>query len=99
MTLKPILSFEAEEELLNAAQWYEARSEGLGLAFLDQVETVMDNVGRNTLQYPVVYRDVRRALTRRFPFGVFFRVHENGRVKVIAVMHLARKPERWQRRR
>ena len=44
-----------------------------------------------------VYRDVRRALTRRFPYGVYYRVHAD-RIEVIAVYHSSRDPSGWQSR-
>ena len=94
-----ILGQQAEDELYEAANWYEARSEGLGIALLDEVEALLDRVADNPRQFPAVYRDVHRALVRRFPYGVFFRVRQDGSVKVIAIMHVARRPERWQKRR
>jgi plasmid stabilization system protein ParE len=47
MTLPIVLTFEAEDDLDQAAQWYEQRSSGLGTDLLTQVrETfarIMDN--------------------------------------------------------
>jgi len=47
--------------------------------------------------YPVVHRDTRRALMRRFRFGIYFRV-EQSRIMVVAVIHGSRQPYRWQGR-
>jgi plasmid stabilization system protein ParE len=44
-----------------------------------------------------VYRDIRRALLKRFPFGIFFRLRSN-RIRIVAVMHLSRDPKRWRQR-
>ncbi len=44
-----------------------------------------------------VYREVRRALVRRFPYGIFF-VFQDSRVTVIAVFHAKREPRVWQGR-
>lgn len=46
---------------------------------------------------PLVYRDVRRALLKRFPYGVFFRLRPD-RIRVLAILHLSRDTSRWQRR-
>lgn len=46
--------------------------------------------------YPLLYRNTRRALSRRFPFGVFYRVEES--IVVVAVMHASRDPQRWTQR-
>jgi toxin ParE1/3/4 len=99
MTRRPSLSVspEAEQELREAAKWYEDRSPGLGAAFLQVVEVVLAAIPENPLRFPVVCQSVRRALLNRFPYGVFFRVRAN-QISVIAIMHLSRNPERWQRR-
>jgi hypothetical protein len=41
--------------------------------------------------------DVRRCLTRRFPFGVLYAVEPSG-IFILAVMHLRRDPECWKQR-
>jgi hypothetical protein len=47
--------------------------------------------------FPVVYRGVRRALTRRFPFAVFF-VLEPERIIVLAIHRQSSDPRRWKDR-
>jgi plasmid stabilization system protein ParE len=88
----------AEEEAQRAAKWYEERSQGLGAAFLELVEQILTEISENPFRFPVVYGDIRRALLKRFPYGVFFRIRPS-RIRVIAIMHLSRNPERWQKRR
>jgi toxin ParE1/3/4 len=54
-------------------------------------------ISENPLIYPDVHRGVRRALVRRFPYAVFYRLRGEG-VQVIAVLHQARNPPSWKRR-
>ncbi|HVT17804.1 MAG TPA: type II toxin-antitoxin system RelE/ParE family toxin [Thermoanaerobaculia bacterium] len=89
---------EAEAEALEASEWYEKRSQGLGRAFLELVEQTLEELAERPRQFPLVYRDVRRALLKRFPYGVFFRIRRE-QIRVLAVLHLSRNPQRWQRRR
>jgi len=99
--MKPLplsVALKAEAEALEAADWYEKRSKGLGRAFLDLVEQTLKDVATRPRQFPQVYRDIRRATLKRFPFGVFFRLRKD-RIRVLAVMHLSRNPQRWRRRR
>ena len=99
MTRLPLsVNPQAEEETQKAARWYEDESQGLGAAFLELVEQTLTAISENPLRFPLVYRDVRRALLRRFPYGVFFRVRPD-RIRVLSIMHLSRDPNRWQRRR
>jgi plasmid stabilization system protein ParE len=41
---------------------------------------------------------MRRALLRRFPYGIFFEI-ERAEIMIYAVFHGARDPKRWRRRR
>lgn len=98
--MKPLplsVAREAEAEAVEAAQWYESRSQGLGRAFLDHIEQTLADITTRPLQFPQVYRDIRRALLKRFPFGVYFRLR-GGRIKILAVMHQSRDPRRWRER-
>jgi len=98
MTRLPLsVNPQAEEEAQKAARWYEDESQGLGVAFLELAEQTLAAISENPLRFPLVYRDVRRALMKRFPYGVFFRVRSNG-IRILAIMHLSRDTSRWQRR-
>jgi toxin ParE1/3/4 len=98
MTSLPLsVSPRAEKEITEAARFYEGRSRGLGAAFLEIIEQALAGVEENPLRFPVVHRDIRRALLKQFPYGVFFRLRSD-RIKVVAVMHLSRSPDRWRRR-
>lgn len=87
----------AAEEIREAAAWYEDRAPGLGRAFLAVLDQIEREMLENPARFPLLYRDVRRALMGRFPYGVFFRQREE-RLIVLAVVHLARDPNRWQSR-
>ncbi|MDQ3035736.1 MAG: type II toxin-antitoxin system RelE/ParE family toxin [Myxococcota bacterium] len=82
----------------SARRWYEQRREGLGDAFLDEIERVLARIEAAPGQFPVVHREVRRALARRFPHAVFFRVDPR-EIIVLAVLHQARAPGTAARRK
>ena len=88
---------EAEADLSEAAIWYQQQQRGLGDDFLDEVLTLSQSIKEHPLAYPVVHREVRRALTSRFPFGVFYRV-EKEIIIIFAIMHASRDPSRWKER-
>ena len=64
-----IIRPEAEADLVNARDWYERQRAGLGAAFLLCVEEVLDRIDRTPEIDVIVYQDVRRAFTRRFPYA------------------------------
>jgi len=88
---------EAEMDLADAASWYEFQQQGLGDEFLNELLSTIQSVEKHPFGFPIVHRDVRRALIKRFPFGVFYRV-ESEFIVIFAVMHASRHPLRWQSR-
>ncbi|MCH9010466.1 MAG: type II toxin-antitoxin system RelE/ParE family toxin, partial [Chloroflexi bacterium] len=56
------------------------------------IEEVLDKVERSPEQYPVIHRGVRRALIRRFPYGIFYLLKEET-IVVVAVFHGSRDPK------
>ena len=88
---------QAEAELIAAATWYEEQQKDLGKRFLSSVEDGISRLKINPLLFPLIDSEIRRCLTRTFPFGILFR-YRNERIEVIAVMHLRREPGYWQER-
>lgn len=97
MSRRLIVRPEAEAEMADAFDWYEDRVRGLGSQFLLCVDAVFSAILRSPQQFPRVHRVVRRTLTRRFPYEVFF-VEDDERVVVLSVFHAKRNPKRWQER-
>ncbi len=89
---------EAEADLADAYAGYEERQPGLGRALLDAIDHVFTRVSQMPRQFPVVHLDVRRALSKRFPFAVFFVLQDEVAI-VISVVPQAVHPGRWKRRR
>jgi len=97
MLLEVVIRREVQVDLLEAHDWYERQREGLGTQFLDEVTAAIERIRANPTGYVKVHHGVRRAASRRFPYGVFYQ-HEPGRVTVIAVLHFSRDPELWRDR-
>lgn len=86
---------EAERDLAEGLAWYEKRQSDLGREFVLAVEAALETIERYPESHPRVHGDTRRALLRRFPYGVFYLI-EPDRIIVLAVMHASRDPRRWQ---
>src|SRR5437879_5555556 len=97
MTLDVRLRPEAEDDLAEAAVWYEEQQPGLGQRFLDAVTATVSRISTLPLAFPIVHGSTRRALLQRFPFGVFSPVAE-ARIDVIAILHGSRHPRAWRLR-
>ena len=92
-----IIRPEAEADLQEAFDWYERHVPGLGADFLAAIDAALNAIRSNPFQHPVSHRNARRALTRRFPYQIFFLIADDG-IVVMAVSHGARDPQRWQER-
>ena len=93
---------EAEEELLEAAHWYERQRRGLGLDFLDAIGAAVELIRRQPTggtRVPGVRDDVpaRRMVLRRFPYSVVFLELET-EIRILAFAHNRRRPAYWQQR-
>ena len=95
MTKEFRLREEAEADLNEAAIWYQEQQRGLGYKFLDEVVSLLQSIQKHPFAFPIVHRNTRRALTKRFPFGIFYRV-ESEYIVVVAIMHASRNPRRWK---
>ncbi len=98
MTVPVIFAREARLELIEAQDWYEGKSGGLGAVFRREVVRVVDRLRESPLQFPVVQLDVRRARLLRFPYALYFRPGPRS-IEVIACFHSRRDGRAWQGRR
>jgi plasmid stabilization system protein ParE len=92
-----ILRDEAEADMAEAALWYERRSLGLGAEFVRSVDACLALVSRQPTLFPVIHREARMALARRFPYLIIYRVFPDF-ISVVAVIHGKRHPRRWKSR-
>ena len=87
----------AEQELNDAAHYYELESPGLGIAFLMEVQRCCGKI----TEYPdaghAVFGSIRRRLVRRFPYAILYATRP-GVVRVLAVMNMKRRPAYWSGR-
>jgi hypothetical protein len=89
---------QAEAELNEAVDYYDACQEGLGLEFAKVVYAAIENICQYPLAWTPLSRNTRRFLLNRFPYGVVYQSKGDG-IIIIAVMQLSRKPDYWRRRK
>ena len=89
----------AEEELAEAAAWYETKRTGLGVELIAAVDRAFEEIAEAPLACGL-WRDdrpYRRKVLARFPYVIFFRV-EGDAVVIMAVAHAKRRPGYWTQR-
>jgi len=87
----------ATAEIGEAARYYEQHVNGLGAQFLDEVDEAVRTVVAMPKCWPLLERDVRRYLLRRFPFALYYRVGADC-ILILACKHHSRHPDYWRRR-
>ncbi len=97
MNLPIVFRRAARAEFDDTADWYEQRRAGLGPAFTEAVQRVLEQIAAQPALHPQVYQDVREALVPGYPFCVYYR-EEPGQVVVLSIFHTARDPSIWQGR-
>ncbi len=99
MNRRLIITPEAEADLTDAAVWYDSRDFGLGLELISEVRSAIDRALQSPESFMRVRRhpEVRRVLTQRFPYRVFF-IDRQDALVVFAVLHAARHDRVWKHR-
>jgi plasmid stabilization system protein ParE len=88
---------DAEEELIEAAQYYEKRVSGLGHRFLREYDAAISDIEKTPELWPVIEDGLRRHVMRRFPYAIYYRVQDE-ELRILVVMHHSRHPDYWRYR-
>ena len=88
---------EALAEFEEAARYYAGQQSGLDLRFIESVEAAIQLIVEYPSRWRILDEDVRRCLTRVFPYGVLYTI-EPDFVLIVAVSHCSREPGYWKHR-
>lgn len=88
---------EAQFEFRQATLYYFEKSPSLASAFYSEVESAIETMAEDPLLYREIDEDVRRCLTKRFPYAILYTI-EDQYILILAVMHCSREPSYWKHR-
>ena len=88
---------EALDEYNEAGHHYARQQPGLDLRFVVCVEEAIASIFDDPYRWRPHDEDVRRCLTRVFPYGVLYTI-EPDYVLIVAVAHCSRDPGYWKHR-
>lgn len=97
MAYKVSIRKEAEADIAEAYQYYEDCHPNLGSTFMLCIDEALSRIERNPCQYSVVGKKIRRALVKRFTYGIFYTLNGN-EIIILAAAHARRNPTHWQSR-
>ena len=84
----------AQQEILEAWEYYEDQQEGLGDRFKNEVRNKISLILSNPLHYPLKGK-YHEAQTDDFPFVIVYKIDKrNDRILILSVFHTSRHPKR-----
>jgi hypothetical protein len=87
----------AEEEMSEAALFYDSQSAGLGEDFLDDIQQSVSTLRAYPEIGAAVGAGLRRVLLHRFPFSLIYAL-EVDEILIVSIAHHGRRPGYWQSR-
>jgi plasmid stabilization system protein ParE len=99
MTYQLIIRPEAQLDIEDAFEWYNARNSSLGSEFVRAIDTGFSAIAQNPLAYPTMFRQARRLRLKRFPYILFYAVNaDENIISIVSCFHSKRDPKIWQDR-
>ncbi|OWY65726.1 plasmid stabilization protein [cyanobacterium TDX16] len=95
--MRYVFHHEALAEYAAAVQYYAENRTEVAQAFIDAVEDAIYRIRESLTRWRVIDEDIRRYLTRKFPYGILYTV-ESEYILILAVMQCSRKPGYWKER-
>ena len=90
----------AQKELEEAFQWYEERSPGLGLRFIESVSEKINDLSKNPDRYAKRIEEFREVSINIFPYNLIYEFFPKEKVVFISyVFHTKRNPQLKYRRK
>ncbi|CCQ51662.1 MULTISPECIES: type II toxin-antitoxin system RelE/ParE family toxin [Crocosphaera] len=96
--MKYVFHPEALKEYADAVRYYTEQRTEVAQAFINAIEDAVYRVRESPTRYNAIDDDVRRCMTRRFPYGILYTI-EQDYILILAVMHCSREPGYWKSRR
>jgi toxin ParE1/3/4 len=101
MSWRVVIRPEVEQDIAEAANWYELRQPGLGIEFVEDVIRVWDALAKNPLLHSRRHpnKNIRWRYPEKFPYRVIYEVIEIEQIVVVAaIVHAARDDKTWKMR-
>ncbi len=81
MSYNLFVTQEAELDIVEISQWYEQQKQGLSKEFLLSIKEVFELLIKNPFIFVKVYKEIHRALTKKFPYQLFYKIDNNKKIR------------------
>jgi len=86
------------KDIEDAFQWYEKQQKGLGKQFVSELNDMFTLIRHTPLIFTVIEFKVRRAILRKFPFNIYFKIMMQDEIIILGIMHQKRNPSLTKKR-
>ena len=91
MKFNVVILEEAEIDIDEAIIWYESAQIDLGNEFFLSIDESITFISSNPQCSQIIYKEIRRLVIRKFPYGIYYRVNLfNHEIEIIGVIHFKR---------
>jgi plasmid stabilization system protein ParE len=82
------------DELNSAAEYFESKKEDLGIQFIHDWNSTLDNLSLNPMHYQVRFKQFRVALFTHFSYIIIYQVQDET-IFVYRLVHAKRNPKKY----
>ena len=73
---------------------YETAAQGLGVAFIAEIERALDHIAAYPTSSPAIHVAVRKKTLLRFPYNILYSV-DSTTIRILAIANQRRRPSYW----
>lgn len=92
MAFNVIIKPDANQDIIEAADWFEEQNPSLSLDFILILSETLKRIKNNPCHFQKRYKHIHVVFTRKFPFGIYYTI-EKEIIFVHAVLHTKRNPK------
>ena len=94
-----IFSSKASKTLQETFDWYEVRSEGLGLRFVELIDKSLKLISQNPESFPAKINNYREFVLNKFPYIIVYEYSkEQNAIYILHIFHTKRNPKQKLKR-
>ena len=66
--------------------------------FLENLFTEFEYIKSKPKSFQVKFKNTRVSYLKSFSFGIHYRIKENSKIEILAILHTSRSPKTWKKR-
>lgn len=99
MQYKLVITYSAQNDILDASDWYENKSKGHGELYMLSIDKCVKLVLQNPHSFAVIYLQIRKANVNKYPYSLYYSFDEiKNEITIFAVIHQSRSEVTWKNR-